>query len=111
MEINVKFKYEYIHKCLLRVQTCFGICRTSFWEGGELRLIYLKFDMLKKEKQAKTREKTPNQTTTKPTPLHEITTTTMFLLKTLNKIRHYILFWCSLHGFIAVYIFFCTVQA
>lgn len=80
-----------------------------FGEGGELRLIYLKFDMLKK--QAKTRKKNPNQTTTKPTPLHEITTTTMFLFKILSKIRHYILFWCSVHGFIAVYIFFCTVQA
>lgn len=79
-----------------------------FGEGGELRLtlIYLKFDMLRKEKQAKTKKKNPKQTTTKSTPQHEITTTTMFLFKTLNKIRHYILFWCSVHGLIAVYFFF-----
>lgn len=67
--------------------------------------------MCLKRKTSKTKEKHPNQTTTKSTPQHEITNTTTFLFKTLNKIKLHILFWCSVHDFIVVYIFFCTVQA
>lgn len=64
--------------------------------------------MCLKRKTSKNKGKNPNRTTTKPIPQHDITsiTTTTFLLKTLNKIRLRVLLWCSLHGFIVVYIFF-----
>lgn len=76
-----------------------------FGEGRELKLTLMSNLICLKRKTSKNKEKNPNQTTTKPTPQREITNATTFSFKTLNKIKLHILFWCSVHDFIAVYIF------
>lgn len=65
MERNTKFKYECIHKCLLRAQTCFGIWRTSIWRTWGIKT-YSIWNLIK-NKQKQRKKPKPNNNKTNPT--------------------------------------------